>query len=110
MQKNWIKQDLEYFKKCETAYRIYLKKINTRSDERVVERYSQRTSRRDTHTRSKSPPVRKQLSGVKNTERRPLNDYQKFIKKESEKYRDKSPKSRMTLIASKWRNLESTDD
>lgn len=104
MNKNWTKQDLDYFKRCESAYRLYLRKISTGSDEKVMERYSQRSERKETHTRKKSPPILKNVE-EKSAPKRPLNDYQRFIRERSEKYRDRSPKSRMTMIASDWKKL-----
>jgi hypothetical protein len=104
MNKNWIKQDLEYFKKCETAYRLYMRKINTGSDDRVIERYSNRSERKETQTREKSPPSRKKPED-KITTKRPLNDYQCFIREKSEKYRNYSPKSRMAMIAFDWKKI-----
>jgi hypothetical protein len=104
MNKNWVKQDLEYFKRCESAYRLYLRKINTGSDERVIERYSQRSERKETQSKEKLPPERKK-SNEKNETKRPLNEYQRFIKEKSEKYRDHSPKSRMAMIAFDWKKI-----
>lgn len=35
--------------------------------------------------------------------RKPLNEYQKFVKKKSSEYKNISPKSRLKLIAKEWR-------
>jgi len=83
---------------------MYLRKINTGSDEKVIERYSKRSDRKDIQITEKSPLVRKK-SETKDTTKRPLNDYQRFIRDRSEKYRDRSPKSRMVMIASEWKKL-----
>lgn len=99
MNKNWAKQDLDYFRRCEAAYKLYIRKINTGSDERVIERYSQRSTRKDTEIAPKSMKV------VDEKEKRPLNEYQCFLKEKSKKYREYSPKSRMSMIAHDWKTL-----
>jgi hypothetical protein len=97
-------------KKYEVAYELCLKKINIikmkksptpRSKKIVKERYSIRNSRSSIH----DTDIKKH-----NEKRKPsLNRYQKYIQDESKrnKYKNKSPKSRLSLIASSWKKLKS---
>ena len=85
---------LNRMKRYGLVYDKCLKQINeTKSS---TERYSRR---------NRNPIKKVEKNDKKVEKKKQLNDYQKFIKTESKrgKYREQSPKSRMSAIAEAWK-------
>jgi hypothetical protein len=98
-------------RKYESGYKLCMDKINTNTS--IISEKKPRTNvsvTREQYSKRSLPTTsvsRKQDKILEEevTPKRPLNNYQKFLQTESkrEKYKTKSPKSRMSAIASSWK-------
>ena len=101
-------------RKYESTYKLCLEKTSSGGEKQrktskpiIREEYSKRSIPSSTK-KAEAKTVDKDES----TPKRPLNAYQKFLQTESkrEKYRTKSPKSRMSAIAASWKKKQGKDN
>lgn len=82
----------------------------SRASKQIVrEEYSKRSLPSSSHKEVRDTSRRKEKEST--TPKRPLNAYQMFLQSESkrEKYKAKSPKSRMSAIAAAWKRKQGDD-